>query len=191
MYLGNYVANSVVDFKFNSQSQEGSSITMGADGTIRIYKSNSLTQRTSLSGVTFVEDFDGMTGVHHLTINLADNTDPGFYAAGSDYDVVVVGAVVDGQTVNTTLAHFSIERGGFPTSAAIAAAVHTTTMTESYAADGAAGTLAQVLYMIQQLMAEKAVVGTTMTVKKLDGATTAATYTLNSATTPTTITRAT
>ncbi|HJQ65354.1 MAG TPA: hypothetical protein VJ816_03200, partial [Gemmatimonadales bacterium] len=66
----------------------------------------------------------------------------------------------------------------------------TTALTESYAADGAAATLTQLLYLIQQLAAEKSISGTTMTVKKLDGSTTAATFTLNSATTPTAITRA-
>lgn len=65
------------------------------------------------------------------------------------------------------------------------------TLAESYAADGAAPTLEQALFMIQQFQAEKAISGTTMTVKKLDGATPAATFTLDSATAPTSITRAT
>lgn len=65
----------------------------------------------------------------------------------------------------------------------------TTQMTESYAADGVAPTLAQALFMIQQSATEKSITGTTMTVKKLDGTTTAATFTLDSATAPTSITR--
>ena len=37
------------------------------------------------------------------------NTSDAFYAAGHDYTVVLTGAVIDGQTVNTALAAFSIE----------------------------------------------------------------------------------
>lgn len=65
-----------------------------------------------------------------------------------------------------------------------------TALTESYAADGAAGTLSQILFAIQQFLQEKSISGTTMTVKKLDGSTTAMTFTLNDATTPTSTTRA-
>jgi hypothetical protein len=64
----------------------------------------------------------------------------------------------------------------------------TTALTESYAANGAAMTPAQALYMIQQMLHEKAVSGTTLTVKKLDG-TTAMTFTLSDAVNPTSITR--
>jgi hypothetical protein len=67
----------------------------------------------------------------------------------------------------------------------------TTQMTEAYAADGAAPTLAQALMMIQQILGEFSISGTTLTVKKVDGATSAATYTLDDATNPTSLTRAT
>lgn len=66
-----------------------------------------------------------------------------------------------------------------------------TALTQSYATDGAAATPAQLLYMIWAMLAEKSVSGTTLTVKQLDGTTTAMTFTLNSATDPTSITRAT
>lgn len=66
-----------------------------------------------------------------------------------------------------------------------------TTLTESYAADGAAPTLSQAIYMIMQALTEFAISGTTITVKKLDGSTTAATFTLDSSTAPTSRTRAT
>lgn len=70
-------------------------------------------------------------------------------------------------------------------------AILTTAMTEAYAADGAAPTLAQALFLIQQALTEFSVSGTTMTIKKLDGSTSAGTLTLSDATTPTSITRAT
>lgn len=67
----------------------------------------------------------------------------------------------------------------------------TTQMTESYNADGTAPTLAQALFMILQQAGEFSISGTTITVKQLDGTTTAATFTLDSATNPTSRTRAT
>jgi hypothetical protein len=78
-----------------------------------------------------------------------------------------------------------------PTAATIATAVLTTQMTESYNTDGTAPTLAQALFVSMQRLTEFAISGTTVTIKKLDGSTTAATLTLDSATTPTSSTRAT
>lgn len=64
-------------------------------------------------------------------------------------------------------------------------------LTEAYAADNAAFTAAQALYMLWSAVAEIAISGTTMTCKKLDGSTTSMTFTLDSATAPTSRTRAT
>lgn len=69
--------------------------------------------------------------------------------------------------------------------------VLTTQMTEAYAADGVAPTLAQAIFAIMQQAGEFAIAGTTITVKKLDGSTTALTFTLDDATDPTSRTRAT
>jgi hypothetical protein len=66
-----------------------------------------------------------------------------------------------------------------------------TAMTEGYAADGSPPTLEQAVFMLIAKGFEVSIVGTTMTVKKLDGSTPAMTFTLNSAATPTSITRAT
>jgi len=67
----------------------------------------------------------------------------------------------------------------------------TTAMTESYAADAATMTPAQALYMLWSLLAQKSASALTLTTKKLDGTTTAMTFTLDSATDPTSITRTT
>jgi len=67
----------------------------------------------------------------------------------------------------------------------------TTQMTESYAADGAAPTLAQSLMLIQQSLGDFSIAGTTITVRQVDGSTTAATFTLDDGTNPTSSTRAT
>ena len=65
----------------------------------------------------------------------------------------------------------------------------TVAMTEAYSVDGAAATPAQILHMIWSMLAEKSVTSTIVTCKKLDGTTGAMTFTLNSATAPTAITR--
>lgn len=67
----------------------------------------------------------------------------------------------------------------------------TSALTESYAAAGAGLTLAQSLYGINQFLSNHATSGTTWTVKKRDGSTTAKTYTLDSATAPTSLAEAT
>jgi hypothetical protein len=67
----------------------------------------------------------------------------------------------------------------------------TVAMTESYAADGATFTPVQGFYQIWSLLAERAIASTTLTARKLDGTTPAMTFTLDSATTPTSQTRAT
>lgn len=69
--------------------------------------------------------------------------------------------------------------------------IFTTQLTESYAADGVAPTLAQALMLIQQSIGDFSIAGTTITTKKLDGSTTAATYTLDDGTSPTSRTRTT
>lgn len=111
-YLGDYAASATVDFMWSTFAADGASITRGTDGSIRIYKNNSVTQRSSSAGITDTEDFDSLTGLHHLRIDLSDNTDAGFYAAGSEYFIVLQGAVIDGETVNCVLAQFSIENRG-------------------------------------------------------------------------------
>jgi hypothetical protein len=88
------------------------------------------------------------------------------------------------------LANLDAAVSSVPTTNDIAIAVLTTAMAESYAADGEQPTLAQALYMLLAVLCEASISGTTMTVKKLNGVTTAATFTTNSATEPTSITRA-
>ncbi len=65
------------------------------------------------------------------------------------------------------------------------------TIADSYVTDGNQPTIAQAILAIQQMMQEKSITGTTLTVKKPDGSTSAMTFTLDSETAPTSITRAT
>ncbi len=84
-----------------------------------------------------------------------------------------------------------LDAANLPAGVDSAVALFTTQLTEAYAADGVAPTPAQALFLIQQMLTEFAIAGTTNTVKKLDGSTTAATMTLDDATNPTSSTRAT
>ncbi len=68
--------------------------------------------------------------------------------------------------------------------------LRTDTIPDSYATDGAQPTIAQALLMVWQFLSERAVSGTTVTVKKPDGSTSAMTFTLSDATDPASITRA-
>jgi hypothetical protein len=112
IYLGDYPTSATIQFKWQTNAAAGESITRATDGTLKIYKGSSTTERSSLAGVTRTEDFDSATGIHHVTIDLADNTDAGFYAAGSEYQVVMTGMTIDSKTINAVIAHFSIERAG-------------------------------------------------------------------------------
>jgi hypothetical protein len=67
----------------------------------------------------------------------------------------------------------------------------TTQLTEAYAAQGVVPTLVQLVFEMRAILAELSTSGTTATAKKVDGSTTAATYTLDDDTAPTSITRAT
>jgi len=114
MYLGDYAVNSLVDHKWNAQGADGASITRATNGSIRVYKDNSTTERSTAAGITDIEDFDGLTGINHLRINLGDNTDPTFYTAGSEYQIVLKSAsfglaAIKTDTVNVDLTATSIK----------------------------------------------------------------------------------
>ena len=70
------------------------------------------------------------------------------------------------------------------------AGIMTKQMTESYAADGAAPSPAQALFLIQQMLTDFVITGATLSLKGVDGSTEKATFTLNDANNPTGITRA-
>ena len=93
----------------------------------------------------------------------------------------------------TTFEAGAIDAAALATDAAaeIAGAVLTTAMTESYRATNAAPTLAQAAFELIAHMGEASISGTLKTLKKIDGSTTAKTFTLDSSTTPTSITETT
>lgn len=92
----------------------GASVTLtGLAATdIEVYKDGGVTQRSSDAGYTLLDtdgiDFDGITGIHGISIDTGDNTDAGFYTVGAWFTVVVSAVTVDSQTVNFVAAQFRL-----------------------------------------------------------------------------------
>ena len=79
-----------------------------AAADVKIYKDGSTTERSSSNGITATTDFDSRTGLNLAIIDLSDNSDSGFYAAGSEYLVCIDTVTIDGQSVRFWLARFMI-----------------------------------------------------------------------------------
>jgi hypothetical protein len=111
-YLGDFDTTETVHIPFNTFTSDDPSasvtVTNLAAGDIEIHKDGSATQRASDNGVTVDIDFDSITGNHMVHIDLSDNSDAGFYAAGSRYQVRLEGITVDGATLNVWIGTFSI-----------------------------------------------------------------------------------
>jgi hypothetical protein len=106
-----------VPFATYDSNDPTASVTMTnlAVTDIEIYKDGGTTQRDSDNGYALLDtdgiDFDGITGIHGFSVNLADNSTAGFYAAGSQYWVVVSSVTVYAGTINFIAATFRI---GYP-----------------------------------------------------------------------------
>lgn len=114
------------------------------------------------------------TGVLHVALSQtemnADNVTVLFHdAAGAEWQDLLVSIDTDTVQLNDVVI---------------------STITDSVPADGSLPTINQALYMIWQFLSEKSVSGTTVTVKKADGSTSLMTFTLDSGSAPTSITRA-
>ena len=139
----------------------------------------------SASGVSVTVSTTAQTGLYKAVFT----TDSGWAIA--DFLELYVTATIAGTAGYLAKVWSSTEIGAVELDSASRAAILTQELIESYAADGAAPTVAQALMMLLQHHQQKSVSGTTVTIKKLDKSTTAGTYTLDSATDPTSITRAT
>src|SRR3990167_7354432 len=127
LHLGDVPASSTLYIPFETVDGTGAGVTITglAVTDIEIYKNGSVTQRASDTGYALLDtdgiDFDGTTGIHGISIDLASNATAGFYAAGSQYWVVIASVTVDAATINFVLATFRI---GYP-----AAVINTTIAT--------------------------------------------------------------
>ena len=105
-YLGDYTEDyATLNFKFSTHKADGTPATLSGTPAISVYKANSTTQSTA--GITLTVDFDGVTGLNNVLIDLSADA---FYATANDYSVVITTGTVDSvSVVGTVLAHFSIE----------------------------------------------------------------------------------
>lgn len=121
-HLGSYntaTTRTHVRFQFSTHAAAGANVAPGSAfeaGDLRIYKAAdgaafSATQRSSSNGITMTSPFDSLTGYHDVDIDLTDNTDAGFYAAGCLYVVTLAPdtETIDSQTITgIPLAYFEI-----------------------------------------------------------------------------------
>ena len=112
---GDFVAAAIIPIPFNTFDSNGASVTVTdlVAGDVHIHQDGGTTQRTSSDGITVSIDFDGITGNHLITIDTSDDDDPGFYAAGADYQVRLEGITINAQTLNVFIGMFSIENRTF------------------------------------------------------------------------------
>lgn len=112
-YYGNFAEDATVFVVLNSFSSNDPSasvtITNFINTDVHIHKDNGLTQRNNAAGITVSVDFDGITGGHQIVIDTSDDTVGGFWVTGADYFVRIEGVTIDGATINSFVAHFSIE----------------------------------------------------------------------------------
>jgi hypothetical protein len=156
--------------------------------------------------VRLISDYDGTTKAATVTHNWATNP-----TTASNY--IIIPNHIHTQQENAVIIRTEIDSNSTQLAAIVAdtnelqtddvpgliAALNDIAVTDitqrqipdSIPADGTLPTIEQALYMITQFLYERAVSGTTVTVKKADGSTSLLTLTLDDGTDPTSITRAT
>jgi hypothetical protein len=104
--LGDVLAGSILDFKFNTVDGGNNPITLAGTPAISVYKNNSTTESTA--GITLTVDFDSRTGCHHVRIDTS--SDGTFYSTGSEFDIVITAGTVSGiSVVGVVVGKFSIQ----------------------------------------------------------------------------------
>lgn len=113
-FMGNLPVGDTIPIMFDTFDSNGASVTLTglAVTDIECYKDGSVTQRSSDAGISLLDtdgiDFDSLTGIHGFSIDTSDNTDAGFWAAGSYYTIVVSAVTIDSQTVRFIAASFRL-----------------------------------------------------------------------------------
>lgn len=136
------------------------------------------------------------------SIGIVDGTGAGQYRYITDYDGTTKTATVsEAWTINpdntseylilaTDAYVHGLDSTGIADVNTAVDTAFTTQMADSVPTDGTIATREQALYLLLQFLTERAVTATTMTIRKVDGSTTLATFTLDDADNPTSITRA-
>ncbi len=105
-YLGDYTEDyATLNFYFSSHKADGTPATLSGTPAISVYKGSSTTQITA--GITLNVDFDGVTGLNHVLIDLSADA---LYEIANDYAAVITAGTVDSvSVVGMVVGHFSIE----------------------------------------------------------------------------------
>lgn len=105
-HLGDYTEDyATLNTKFTTRQSTGAPFTLAGTPVVSVYKANDITQSTV--GITLTPDFDGLTGLNNVLIDLSADA---FYAVGNDYQVVITTGTVNGvSVVGEVVAEFSIE----------------------------------------------------------------------------------
>ncbi len=105
-YHGDYVEDfATLDFKFTTRKDTGLPTTLSGTPVLSVYKANGVTQSTA--GITLTVDFDSVTGLNHVRIDLSADA---FYAIGNDYDIVITTGTVNSiSVIGEVVGSFSIE----------------------------------------------------------------------------------
>jgi hypothetical protein len=112
--IGVVQQDSTVRIMFVTRNGSGAAVapsTAFENDDIDIYKDGSATKKTTVNGITMTSPFGAVTGLHLFEIDTSvDTGDVGFWAAGSNYHVVITpDETVDSQIVVEVLAQFTIE----------------------------------------------------------------------------------
>lgn len=172
-----------------AESAGAGTIAYGASGLVYYTPTQAETNFTSF---VVVATKTGCIPVAQTIITTASATPGKVVLSGETHTSAVIPTVTTLTNLPAITADWLTAAGiAADAGAEIAAATLTSALTEAYRADGATGTVAQLLYEIIAHLGESSITGTVKTIKKIDGTTSAATFTLNDATTPTAITRTT
>lgn len=89
-YVGDLRVNQVINKKFTTVASSGAPTSFTGAPIIAAYKSNSTTQ--TLSGITVTTDFDGISGLHNILVDLSQDTS--FFATATDIDIIILAGTV-------------------------------------------------------------------------------------------------
>jgi hypothetical protein len=90
-------------FPFNASGADGASITLATNGTGKVYKNGGTSEITT--GVTLVEDHDGVAGRHGVQVVTTDAA----YTPGDRFQVACDANTIDGKTVNAWVGVFGLQ----------------------------------------------------------------------------------
>jgi len=112
-YYGDFAEDDTVIIPFNTFTSDDPSasctITELADTDVWIYKDGNVAQHAADATVDLALNFDDITGSHLCVIDTSQDV---FFTTGSEYQVRIVGTVIDAGTIEAFIGAFSIERAG-------------------------------------------------------------------------------